>query len=97
MTHPHEPDACRRFDQFIKTQGLTDLYHRDAVFHATTQMMRLWLGQVEQVLADQGVPADVARRVLDQLIYGSVSPAEVYRIEYDQLHRDKLMKQALHP
>lgn len=86
-----EPDAERRFDEHLRRIGMAKSYRNDPYFRATASMLRAWLGQVEMAMRQQEIAPEVITRVLNQLIFGAVSPGEVYRVDLDEsLHAERL-------
>ncbi|MFC8515495.1 hypothetical protein [Streptomyces sp. NPDC057257] len=50
--------------------GMREALHTDPVQHAQTELMRRTLAAVERALADEDVPDEVRRRVVNRIVWG---------------------------
>lgn len=76
--------ASSRFDQHLRNLGREES-KTNSYFAASTKLIRTFLVQVELALNEAGVDAQTSTVVINKLIWGSISPGELARVESDEI------------
>jgi hypothetical protein len=61
-------DALARY--LNQQPGMREALHNDPVQHAQTEMVRQSLAAAERAMADEGIPEEVRRRVINRIVWG---------------------------
>jgi hypothetical protein len=100
MPEPHRdpydwrPRSDSLLNDHLRRTGLQTLARQDAQAYADITRVRYLVNLVEAALSDEDIPWDIARRVLERVIYGGTpNPAD---IEQRMQLMDERIKEASH-
>jgi hypothetical protein len=74
---------------YLSRSGGREMFAKDPAYRMHMQVMRDWLHQLGIVLEDEGVPDELAERIIRGVLYGSPNVADA---EQRLLDREKMMQ-----
>lgn len=88
--------AGQIMEDYFRRTGRAGTAALDAAYQYQVTVLRDLLDRLEVILADEGVPGEVARRVIRCMLYGSPSVADAQlRMEQEERMKDLLAQCAL--
>jgi hypothetical protein len=93
LTTSREYDAKSRLDRHLRRVGAEEYYQNSATFHAEYTLLKTLFTLFEMSMEDEGLSAEIIDRVLDRLLYSSISPSQMQQMETTRVQMEEMAKQ----